>query len=147
MKSSNLYQVPFLWFWRLGCLAPIQVPKKKLKSKQNQKSYQHFHHFTIPGKLIGILLERFSSSKGMVGVNSPATKFPRDLIRYGYGTLAEISGNLKKSQEISWKFVLSCCSVQRRLMNRGSVEKVNRCNYIYYIIFYIHHINKILIYL
>ena len=52
LKSSNLYQVPFLWFWRLGCLAPIQVPKKKLKSKQNQKSYQHFHHFTIPGKFI-----------------------------------------------------------------------------------------------
>ena len=27
---------------------PLQVPKKKLKSKQNQKSYQHFYHFTIP---------------------------------------------------------------------------------------------------
>ena len=31
--------------WEPG---PIQWPKKKLKSKQNQKSYQHFHHFTIP---------------------------------------------------------------------------------------------------
>ena len=103
MKSSNLYQVPFLWFWRLGGLSPIQVPKKKLKSKQNQKSYQHFYHFTIPVIWQNILVVNSGSLNGdeIEDLQKMGFDFGRFVSDLQYWNYYKISKKLKKWSKIS----------------------------------------------
>ena len=86
---------------------PHTRPKKKLKSKNNQKSYQHFYHFTIPRK--------FSWNSREQGQNGADIRYPQKyyfLIFYVYNVQHDRS-SASDSNYFDTDYSSSACGLLR----------------------------------